>query len=193
MTKPVFEHNLKSSNLIAENLQYPISDVVDDISSASQLTHFYFFCGPSWSGKTQLVYALDLYSKHPMNGVSMLPSLAPKFECVLHFVLCRYNKRLQPIYKAHTGLSEVFMTAINLDFNRITDVLMMEASKPFWSMEFIELMNIFRITSATVENDSKEWAGRVNFLGQRLKVNIICLLFSSMPILKFAPGNCWVF
>lgn len=89
-------------NLTTED--YPLLDLMTFIQKSSCDGSFVFISGPSWSGKTQLVYTFDQYSKHPMK---------------LDSQPCVERRGKQMIYKAVEPISKAVLSAITSDFRKV--------------------------------------------------------------------------
>lgn len=126
--------------------------------TASPFTNiFYFICGPSWSGKTQLVYVLDVMAKFRMycNNSGVNIDTSPSFLCVLHFVVSigqnTLNPDLQTIYKVHGNFSKALVEAIEDDSNKINDALVLEAEKSELSKSFRNILRMANIEPTEIE------------------------------------------
>lgn len=103
--------------------QYPLNEIYDHIRQAASDKSFIFISGPSWSGKTQLIYALDRLSSYPMkvHEKTSTPSLDAKFYCVLHLVMEQDTSQI--IYQAQNDVSKALLAAVRTDFDGIRPFL----------------------------------------------------------------------
>jgi hypothetical protein len=110
---------MKIASNVNENTQnYPLDELMDFMQTAKNDNSFVFISGPSWSGKTQLVYIFDQYSQHPMWFDSLSNERRqPVFFCVIHIALAGNDK--QKIYKAVEPFSNEILSAITSDYRNI--------------------------------------------------------------------------
>lgn len=149
------QHYQSAAQLILKGRPEFLPKFIKGLVNSAKSNYFFLLCRPSWSGKTQLIYGLDNFARHPMPGdAPRLDRSKLPFDCVFHFVVDvdSLTDSSQEIYHAQSSISRALMTALDSDGKQIIPFIASKVYEANWSLNFSNLMSMVRVSEAEAKN-----------------------------------------